>query len=46
MQLEFLKMIGFIFGYGSDLYLYNNCFTRGGGTYKSYYDIPTTNELN
>ena len=36
----------FSFGYGSDLYLYNNCFQRGGGTYKAYYDIPSTYELN
>ena len=36
----------FSFSYGSDLYLYNNCFQRGGGTYKTYYDIPSTYELN
>ena len=36
----------FSFSYGSDLYLYNNCFQRGGGTSKAYYDIPSTYELN
>ena len=36
----------FSFGCGNDLYLYNNCFTRGGGTFKSNYDIPTSYELN
>ncbi len=30
----------------NDLYLYNNCFTSGGGTYKKFYDIPTIYELN
>ena len=36
----------FSFGCGNDLWLYNNCFTRGGGTYKANYDIPTRYELN
>ena len=36
----------FSFGNGNDLYLYNNCFTRGGGTCKENYDIPTRYELN
>ena len=36
----------FSFGCGNDLWLYNNCFTRGGGTCKVNYDIPTSNELN
>ncbi len=34
----------FSFGNGNDLYLYNNCFTSGGGTSKAFYDIQT--ELN
>ena len=32
------------FGAGNDLYLYNNLNSEGGGTVKSYYDIP--NYLN
>ena len=36
----------FSFGYGSDLWLYNNCFSRGGGSLKLYYDMPTSYELN
>ena len=36
----------FSFGYGSDLYLFHNCFTISGGNVKSYFDIPTKYELN
>ena len=36
----------FSFGNGYDLWLYNNCFTKGGGTVQYYYDIPTSYELN
>ena len=36
----------FSFGYGNDLWLYNNCFKSGGGTCQTYYDIPTSYELN
>ena len=34
------------FGHGCDLYLYNSLKSTGGGTYKSYYDIPGSYDLN
>ena len=34
------------FGCGNDLYLFNRLKSQGGGTNKSYYDIPTNTNNN